>query len=108
MNFKIKFTNNMKQTNAVLPTPTNAWLQDNTKPPITNDELYKIPKIVHQTFITRYLPLNIINIVNHNKRVCSDCEFIFYDDNDCENFIKIILRRKFILLINQLMMYMAL
>ena len=94
MNFKLKFSNAMKPTNAGLPTnpglptPTSAWLQDNTEPPTTNAELYKIPKIVHQTFISRHLPLDILNIVNHNKRVCPDCEFKFYDDNDCENFIK--------------------
>ena len=87
MNFKLKFSNTMKPTNAVPPT-TNAWLQDNTEPPTSNAGLYKIPKIVHQTFISRYLPLDILNIVNHNKRVCPDCEFKFYDDNDCENFIK--------------------
>ena len=98
MNFNLKFTNNTKPINpgiltyAGIPLNTGiltyAELPINTESPTTNTGIYKIPKIVHQTFITRYLPLDIINIVNHNKRVCPDCEFKFYDDNDCENFIK--------------------
>lgn len=86
MNFNLKFTNNTKPINPGIL--TYAELPINTESPTTNTGIYKIPKIVHQTFITRYLPLDIINIVNHNKRVCPDCEFKFYDDNDCENFIK--------------------
>ena len=31
MNFKLKFSNSMKPTNAGLP--ANAWLQDNAEPP---------------------------------------------------------------------------
>ena len=49
---------------------------------------YKIPNIVHQTFISSVLPLEIIKIINHNKKLCSNCEFKFYDDADCDNFIK--------------------
>lgn len=49
---------------------------------------YKVPNIVHQTFISRNLPPEISKIVLHNKRVCSQCKFIFYDDEECDNFIK--------------------
>jgi mannosyltransferase OCH1-like enzyme len=49
---------------------------------------YKIPNIIHQTFISKILPPDIAKIILHNKRVCSKCKFIFYDDNDCDKFIK--------------------
>jgi mannosyltransferase OCH1-like enzyme len=49
---------------------------------------YKIPNIIHQTFISSKLPVEIINIIINNKKICSNCEFKFYDDNDCDNFIK--------------------
>jgi mannosyltransferase OCH1-like enzyme len=49
---------------------------------------YKIPKIVHYTFKTNYLPKNILDIVTHNKEKCPNFEFKFYDDNDIDNFIK--------------------
>ena len=49
---------------------------------------YKIPNIIHQTFISRNLPPEISKIISHNKRICSQCNFIFYDDEDCDNFIK--------------------
>lgn len=48
---------------------------------------YKIPKIVHYTFKTNYLPKNIVDVINHNKEMCKDFEFKFYDDNDIDNFI---------------------
>lgn len=51
-------------------------------------EKYKIPFIVHQTFYTTNLPLEIIKIINHNKKLCPKYKFIFYDDDDCINFIK--------------------
>jgi mannosyltransferase OCH1-like enzyme len=53
----------------------------------TNNE-YKIPNIIHQTFYTKVLPSDIINIIQRNKRICSHCKFVFYDDNDCDIFIK--------------------
>jgi len=53
---------------------------------IKND--YKIPNIIHQTFINKILPIEIAKIILHNKQICSQCKFLFYDDNDCENFIK--------------------
>lgn len=49
---------------------------------------YKIPNIIHQTFISRDLPPEISKIISHNKKICSHCKFIFYDDTDCDNFIK--------------------
>jgi len=86
MNFNLKFNYNTKPINTGLPTYAESPTTNSDLP--INTGIYKIPKMVHQTFITRFLPLDIINIVNHNKRVCPDCEFKFYDDNDCENFIK--------------------
>ena len=53
-----------------------------------NNNEYKIPNIVHQTFYTKVLPDDIVNIIKKNKLICSQCKFIFYDDNDCDNFIK--------------------
>ena len=54
----------------------------------SNVHQYKIPNIIHQTFIDKKLPPDIAAIVLRNKRMCSHCKFIFYDDNDCDNFIK--------------------
>jgi mannosyltransferase OCH1-like enzyme len=53
---------------------------------IKND--YKIPNIVHQTFIDSNLPLGISKIISRNKKMCPGYNFVFYNDNDCENFIK--------------------
>ena len=49
---------------------------------------FKIPNIIHQTFISTKLPIEITNIIINNKKICSNCEFRFYDDNDCDIFIK--------------------
>jgi mannosyltransferase OCH1-like enzyme len=49
---------------------------------------YKIPNIIHQTFISAKLPVEIKNIIISNKKICPNCEFRFYDDNDCDIFIK--------------------
>jgi mannosyltransferase OCH1-like enzyme len=49
---------------------------------------YKIPFIVHQTFYTKNLPLEIVNIIHHNKKICPRYKFYFYNDDQCENFIK--------------------
>jgi mannosyltransferase OCH1-like enzyme len=49
---------------------------------------YKIPNIIHQTFINRSLPPEIAKIILHNKKICPQCKFVFYDDEDCDNFIK--------------------
>lgn len=50
--------------------------------------LQRIPFIVHQTFYTSNLPLEIVEIVQHNKRLCPRYKFVFYDDEQCETFIK--------------------
>lgn len=49
---------------------------------------YKIPFIVHQTFYTTKLPPEIINIIQHNKKINPNFKFMFYDDEDCKKFIK--------------------
>jgi len=49
---------------------------------------YKIPNIIHQTFCSKILPLELANVIKHNKEICKQCRFIFYDDNDCELLIK--------------------
>ena len=54
----------------------------------SNVHKYKIPNIIHQTFIDKKLPPDIAAIVLRNKTICSHCKFVFYDDNDCDNFIK--------------------
>lgn len=56
--------------------------------PIPNNE-HKIPNIVHYTFCTLInLPLYIAATILQNKTICKHCKFIFYDDIDCEKFIK--------------------
>lgn len=49
---------------------------------------YKIPNIVHFTFMNKNLPIEILQVIDHNKKLCSNCSFIFYDDNNCDDFIK--------------------
>jgi FkbM family methyltransferase len=49
---------------------------------------YKIPRIIHQTYKTNDLPIEILDNVNKIKEMNSDFEYRFYDDNDCEEFIK--------------------
>ena len=49
---------------------------------------YKIPFIVHQTFYTTKLPPQILKIIQDNKNINPKFKFIFYDDDDCSNFIK--------------------
>lgn len=49
---------------------------------------YKIPNIIHYTFKNRNLPSDIIANIEHNKRICPGFNFIFYDDNDIDKFIK--------------------
>jgi len=47
-----------------------------------------IPKIVHQTFASSNLPEEIKTVMEANKKINSDYEFRFYDDSDCDKFIK--------------------
>jgi mannosyltransferase OCH1-like enzyme len=49
---------------------------------------YKIPNIIHNTFCCQKLPIEIINVIKHNKEICRNCKFIFYDDNDCDKLIQ--------------------
>jgi mannosyltransferase OCH1-like enzyme len=49
---------------------------------------YKIPFIVHQTFYTTDLPVEIIRTIIHNKKICPRFKFCFYNDEQCEIFIK--------------------
>lgn len=49
---------------------------------------YKIPNVIHQTFKNTNLPIEIVQTINHNKRMCPNCNFIFYDDAACDLFIK--------------------
>jgi mannosyltransferase OCH1-like enzyme len=49
---------------------------------------YKIPLIVHQTFYTTNLPPQIVQIIQHNKQLNPKFKFIFYDDDNCADFIK--------------------
>jgi mannosyltransferase OCH1-like enzyme len=48
----------------------------------------KIPNNVYQTFISKNLPPNIIKVIQHNKKMCPDYNFIFYDDHACDLFIQ--------------------
>ena len=47
-----------------------------------------IPKIIHQTWKSRDLPDNYKNYSNSWKDKHPDWEYCFYDDIDCENFVK--------------------
>ena len=49
---------------------------------------YKIPNVIHFTFCNKNLPIEILRVIEHNKKICSNCNFIFYDDSDCEKLIK--------------------
>jgi FkbM family methyltransferase len=49
---------------------------------------HKIPRIIHQTYKTKELPKELIENVNKIKEMNPDFEYRFYDDNDCEEFIK--------------------
>jgi len=47
-----------------------------------------IPKIIHQTYKTKKLPLELQEIVFRIKDACPTFEYRLYDDNDMYNFIK--------------------
>ena len=49
---------------------------------------YKIPNIIHFTFCNKNLPIEILRVIEHNKKTCNNCKFIFYDDDACDEFIK--------------------
>lgn len=47
-----------------------------------------IPKIIHQTYPTKNLHIDVQNNINKLKRLNPDYEYRLYDDNDVVNFIK--------------------
>jgi len=49
---------------------------------------YKIPNVIHYTFSSTILPVEIYKVIENNKKKCSDCHFVFYNDNDCQSFIR--------------------
>jgi len=49
---------------------------------------YNIPNIIHQTFCSKLLPIQIVETIKNNKKKCKNCKFYFYDDEDCDNLIK--------------------
>jgi mannosyltransferase OCH1-like enzyme len=50
---------------------------------------YKIPFIVHQTWVSKEsIPPEIIQVMDKNKQKNPNFEFKFYSDHDCYNFIK--------------------
>jgi mannosyltransferase OCH1-like enzyme len=54
-----------------------------------NNELKPgIPKVVYYTFKNDNLPENIKEIISNNKKLCPNYEFKFYNDDDCDLFIK--------------------
>jgi hypothetical protein len=60
------------------------WM-DNIKFKINN---HNIPKIIYQTWKTKELPNEIINIQNEILRINPGYKIELYDDNDIDNFIK--------------------
>lgn len=47
----------------------------------------KIPKIIHQTFKSKDLPLDILNIVEDLRLKNPDWEYRFYDDEKCSLYV---------------------
>jgi hypothetical protein len=39
---------------------------------------YKIPNVIHYTFSSTILPIDIYKVIENNKKKCSECHFIFY------------------------------
>lgn len=71
-----------EQAKSVLPKYHSLW---------DKRRVYKnriIPQIVHYTFKNNNLPSSILDIIENNKRLNPDYEFIFYNDTDVDNFIR--------------------
>lgn len=49
--------------------------------------MFNIPKIIHQSFSTKEMPIALINNIEKIKKLNPDWEYRFYDDNDIINFI---------------------
>lgn len=47
-----------------------------------------IPKIIHQTAPTKKITWEEKTLLKRNKKILSDYEFKFYDDNDCRALMK--------------------
>lgn len=56
----------------------------------------KIPKIIHQTYFTRKLPVEIGRVVEKLKNTNPEYEYRFYDDNDIINYIERNFSRRFL------------
>lgn len=48
---------------------------------------YQIPNIVHYSFKSWNLTDDYYKHIERNKQICSNCEFIFYNNQDQDNFI---------------------
>lgn len=46
-----------------------------------------IPKIIHQSYMSKYVPQEIFDNINKIKKINPNWEYRFYDDNDIINFI---------------------
>lgn len=46
-----------------------------------------IPKIIHQTYHNKNIPIEFQDSINNLKKINPTFSYLFYDDNDCENFI---------------------
>ena len=47
-----------------------------------------IPLIVHQTWITHNLSINMRKNLIRNQKINTKLKFVLYDDNECREFIK--------------------
>ena len=43
---------------------------------------YKIPNVIHYTFSSTILPLEIYKVIENNKKKCVNCHFVFYNDKN--------------------------
>ncbi len=48
----------------------------------------RIPFVVYQTFKNDNLPESILNLIEHNKRICPKFDFKFYTDEQVDAYIK--------------------
>lgn len=61
-------------------------INDNNNRLVNNN--HTIPKIIHQTYPTKNLHIDVQNNINKLKRLNPDYDYRLYDDNDIVNFIK--------------------
>lgn len=50
--------------------------------------MYIIPKVIYYTWKDNNFTKEIESIIEHNKKICPNYKFKFYDDKMCEKFIK--------------------